>query len=451
MVPSLPVEQATRLRLPQNAIQTPTVFAAAGAVLLTATFIGARSPVRGLAAFAALLIVGLALLKVEVALHLLIAAAPLEAAFQLSEDQLRSPSKLTGALTTVSFILWLLTTKEQVSFDRAHGILLLLLGIAMMSTLQARSLADGLSVTARYTGFLLLFIVVSQVASRPAVRTRVLWVLSLSCAASSLIGLQRYFSGEAVAASLPFNNQNDFAYILATTLPLTLWLLRSAPGRRGLVAALAAVLAVGAVLAFSRGALLGLAAAFVWHLVTQRRHRLAAVVATVLMAVAVFAVVQLDPVRFDTSLELKSRVADQNVSSRLVLWQAASELAVDHPILGIGPGNFRTYFYEATDIPLGFENLIVVHNAYLDVATELGFPAMVLFVLFLVITFRRVSAMVAEGRGPPGYAAAVQSALVVGLVGALTLSEQFFPPLWVLSGLVAALWRSPSPDASALT
>ncbi|MEJ7765880.1 MAG: aldehyde dehydrogenase family protein [Acidimicrobiales bacterium] len=48
---------------------------------------------------------------------------------------------------------------------------------------------------------------------------------------------------------------------------------------------------------------------------------------------------------------------------------------------------------------------------------------------------------------PPGYTSALQASLVVALVGALTLSEQFFSPIWVLSGLVAALWRASGHEA----
>lgn len=439
------MSQAMRARLP-TAVSPAWVLAPVGvAVVAGATFIGARHPLSALVVVTGAAIVGLALARVEVALHLLIATAPLEAAFRVSENALLSPSKLAGALTLSSFVLWLLATRSRLAVDRVHGILVLLLGIAMVSTLQARSVADGLNVTVRYAGFVLLFLVVSQVATDPAVLTRVAWVLALSCAASAVIGLQRYFSGEAYSASLPFNNQNDFAYILATSLPLALWLLRS-PGRRPLVLALVTVISAGAALAFSRGALLGLGAALAWYLATQRRHRRVAVAAALLTVLGAVAVVRLDPARFDSSVEVKNRVADKNVESRLVLWRAAAGLAASHPFLGIGPGNFTGYFYEATDIPLGVENLLVVHNAYLDVATELGFPAMVLFVLYLLITFQRVSTLVKEGRGPPGYASAVQTALVVAIVGALTLSEQYFAPLWVLGGLVAALWRSSLPS-----
>jgi hypothetical protein len=39
-------------------------------------------------------------------------------------------------------------------------------------------------------------------------------------------------------------------------------------------------------------------------------------------------------------------------------------------------------------------------------------------------------------------AVAVRAALVVALVGAVTLSEQYFAPMWILSGLATALWCS---------
>ena len=110
-------------------------------------------------------------------------------------------------------------------------------------------------------------------------------------------------------------------------------------------------------------------------------------------------------------------------------------------MLGVGPGNFQYYFLKATDSPEGTVRLRVVHNAYLDIAAELGPTAMVLFLLYLGLVFMRLTGARRLGLGPPGFAAALRVSLVIAAVSALTLSEQYFAPFWLIGGLAAALWQ----------
>jgi hypothetical protein len=82
-----------------------------------------------------------------------------------------------------------------------------------------------------------------------------------------------------------------------------------------------------------------------------------------------------------------------------------------------------------------------VHDAYLDIAAELGPTAMVLFLVYLGLTFARLTEARRIGLGPPGFAAALRVSLVVASVSALTLSEQYFAPFWLIGGLAAAMWQ----------
>lgn len=426
---SIPVSRVGTLSV---AVTVPVL---AGIILLAA-----YGPLVAAAGVVVLGVLVLTFLYVEVPLHLLIATVPLEAAFSFGDSPFLSASKLAGALCFISFMFWWVVTGVRVSLDRTHALLFCLLGLAMLSTLQARSVSQGAEITFRYAGFVALYLVLSQLAGDRRVLTRAVWVLSLASAASAVIGLARYFGGADYTASLPYNNQNDFAYVLATTLPLAFWLLGSKWIQRAAVAVMIGVMAAAVVLSFSRGAMLGLAAGLAWHIATQPR-RLRLLAASIIAAVILLSFVQLNQRRFDESLLVKNRVAQENVDTRFLLWGAATRLTADNPLLGVGPGNFSLYFYESTDSPLGVENLRVVHNAYLDIAAELGLPALALFVAYLAIIFKRASRAVRLKVGPPGHAAAVRIALVVAIVASLTLSEQYYGPLWILGALATAVYR----------
>jgi putative inorganic carbon (hco3(-)) transporter len=160
------------------------------------------------------------------------------------------------------------------------------------------------------------------------------------------------------------------------------------------------------------------------------------------MAALVLAVVvHVEQDRVETGLRAKEKVASQNVASRLEAWQAAAELAAERPLLGVGPGNYQFHYLETTDRPPGTPTLRVVHNAYLDIASELGVLAMVFFIGYVVTMLARLATAVRHRLGPPGFASAARTALIIGAFAAITLSEQYFAPFWLLGGLATAMWH----------
>jgi O-antigen ligase len=377
---------------------------------------------------------------------LFVATIPLETVFPAGGGVL-TVTKAAGLFSFLCFILHCLVTRRVLRFDQTHALVFLLFVLGLLSSLQARAIEEGLVTTLRYASFGLLFFVLSQLAGDRGLQRRLIWVLSLSAATSAVLGLRNYLSGETFLATLPHSNPNDFAFVLATTLPLTLWLFAGTSWPlRAVVVAMAGVMTAAVALSLSRGAFVSVAAMGFIVLFSLRRRALVALGVILVAAVATLAVVRADPQRFETTLGLKEKVAQYNVSSRLGAWDAAAELTADHPLLGIGPGNFQHYYYEATGRPPGTENLFRVHNAYLDVATELGIPALLIFGAFLIIVYRRARTCEREGIGPPGLAYAIRLSLVAALAGAVFLSEQYEAPIWVAGALATALWlERPAP------
>ena len=67
-------------------------------------------------------------------------------------------------------------------------------------------------------------------------------------------------------------NQNDFAFVLATSLPLMFVLLTGPKLLRPLVLGAIGLVSAGILLSLSRGALVGLAAGFLLFVITDRRR-----------------------------------------------------------------------------------------------------------------------------------------------------------------------------------
>lgn len=395
---------------------------AAGSVAAVVVMFAATRPVVGLLAL--------------VAVGILESSMPEPFGTQLT------PVKLAGLLCFGTFFLEALVTGRKLRLDRSHAVLGLLLALALVSTLAARSPGDALSTTLRYASFVGLYVVATQFDD-DAVPRRIAWVSSLAATVAAVLAIRNFLDGTTALAAPRYGDSNDLAFLLVTTLPLTAWLLRgSRAWARLAVVAMAAVLTTATVLSLSRGALVALGVGVLWHALTERRHLPALILAGIVSLAVAFAAAGVAERQLATALEQKERIATENVETRLDAWQAAAELAVDHPVLGVGPGNFGFYYFEKTGRPPGTFGLRVVHDAYLDVAAELGLTGLLLFLAFLAIVFRRASVAVVEHRGPPGLAASVRTALVIAMVASLTLSEQYYPPFWVLGALATIVWVS---------
>jgi O-antigen ligase len=412
-----------------------------GAIAVPLAIGAATRPGLVLGGLVALVVIGVCLARVDIALLLLIAAAPLEALFPGGTSGGLSVTKVVGALCFLSFALSAVATGRRLWFGVPHGLVFGLLGIALLSTLAAQSTSDALATTTRYASFVALFFVVSQFVGDHVLQTRIAWVLSAASTVAGAVASWNFLSGRTLSARLPYGDPNDVAFLLATTLPLTFWLLREPGRRRALAVLMLGVISVSTLLTLSRGALVGLGAAVLWLALTERRFLKPLLAGALLAAVILGLVVHVKQNRIETGLRAKEKVAGANVSSRLEAFGAAARLSVEHPIVGVGPGNFQYHFLEATDSPPGAERLVVVHDAYLDIAAELGPTAMVLFLAYLGVVFFQLSGARRLGLGPPGYAAALRISLVVGSFSALTLSEQYFAPFWLIGGLAAALWQ----------
>lgn len=421
-------------------------------VLIAIGVVGAilAGPLALLAAFNPLYALGLAVgvaaltlcvLRVDFAVLLLAATAPLESSVAISSNETITITKVAGLVCFASFALFAIVARHKITLDRSHAIVFLLLGIALASTVLAEDIPSAVATTVRYAAFVSMFVVVSQLLGDRTLQRRLAWTLSLASTLAAIQAIYNFLGAQETLVARPtYGDPNDLAFVLATTLPFTFWLLGDRLSLR--LVALAMIGTIGAciVLTFSRGALVGLAAAGLWHFFTERRHAPILLTGLLIAAAGAATLIQSSPDRFQVGLEAKQKVAETNVETRLEAWGAATRLAGEHPLLGVGPGNFEMRYSQLAETVDPTDVSSVVHNAYLDIAAELGFIALFLFLAYLLESFGRLTAAVRREYGAPGYAAAVRTALVVAAVSALFLSEQYYAPFWLLGAIATGLW-----------
>jgi O-antigen ligase len=412
--------------------------------LATAAAVLVVGAVRAPAMVALLVLAGavvlVALARTDLAIVLVVATAPIEGAFSSTGTTGLSVTKLTGGLCIASFALSLIRQRRVLMFERGQAIVLGILALAMVSTLQAHDTAAAMTTTTRYASFALIYVIVTQYGHDSVLQRRIAWTLVVSCSVAAYLGLQEYLSKKEDLATLPYVNQNDFAFVLATSLPLMFVVLDGPKLLRPFVLGAIGLVSAAILLSLSRGALVGLAAGFVVFVLTDRRRWQLTLAAGAMATIGTLLVIHSNPQRFQQAVTLKQHIAHENVTTRFEAWGAAGRLMADHPLLGVGPGNFQFYFNKLTGQPIGGLTLTVAHNALLDVGAELGVVAMCLLALYLLLAFVRLTGSLHRGYGDRGFVSALRISLVIAAVSSMFLSEQYFLPFWLIGGLAAAIW-----------
>jgi O-antigen ligase len=201
----------------------------------------------------------------------------------------------------------------------------------------------------------------------------------------------------------------------------------------GLVCACAA--AVAMVLTQSRGGLLALAGILliaVWFLVPRLTARIK------LIAGGLLACVLLLPPLLNHFERLQG-LDDPEATSRVYVWAVAAKFFLEHPLLGVGYGDFR--FLSPEFVPGAVVGTLDAHNLYLQLLAETGVVGFLCF--FVLLVFLISLALKSIGRQDRlsrivafGVLGAIAGTLIHGMVDFLfRVSPQFGALFWIILGL----------------
>lgn len=191
----------------------------------------------------------------------------------------------------------------------------------------------------------------------------------------------------------PIGEQNRYAQIMLMLVPLGLMIGWAEPRRRLRAFAFGAAFLslMGAVLTFSRGAIVGFAIVIV-VMAILRYIRVGQLLAIVLAGVIVVAAVPQLSARLSTlegvlgvTSDDAASAADNSLQSRATENIAAALVYLDHPVIGVGPSQFSAY-YRAYAAEVGVSVRAAdreAHNLYLGIAAELGTIGLAAFLLLV--------------------------------------------------------------------
>jgi O-antigen ligase len=193
----------------------------------------------------------------------------------------------------------------------------------------------------------------------------------------------------SLAASGSIGNSNDLAAQLLLVLPFVLYFML---GRRRSFVIRIAVL--GLLLdglwiilgTASRGALIGLAAAFLCILLhVSMPKKIALVAAGVVITLAALTLLPASTrIRLGSVFGSKEAEAADSSASREYLFRMSVKFTFQHPVFGVGPDQFGIFEGKTSRAQGLHGNWHATHNTYTQVSSECGIPAFIFFVAGLV-------------------------------------------------------------------
>lgn len=398
------------------------------------------------------------------------------------------PGSAAGAvpfLLLVAVAVQLLVYRRRIVIDRTFGLMTAFLVVLLLSSFAAVGQVVAIERITIYLGegLLIYFLVRNAIRTLPQLRAALFTVLA---AGSLLAGIavtqnvtdnyENEFIGlsprslehlEGLPASAreevsledrargPVDDPNRFAQILLMVLPLAVIFGMNAGRKRGAVLAwgCAGLLMAGVLLTYSRGALLTVVVMMVAAapLGLIRPGRLVGVLAVsaVLTLVAVPGLAD----RVATMAGVAGLFGPSTVEpdgptrGRTTQMLAALAAYMDHPVLGVGPGQYFAYHsVEYQSIPeIAFRDLPDprrAHNLYLEIAADTGTTGLVVFMaipLLLLLDLRRHRRFFFPHRPELARLAAGFSLALLAYLGTgMFLHLAFERYYWLLVALTAA-------------
>jgi probable O-glycosylation ligase (exosortase A-associated) len=233
-------------------------------------------------------------------------------------------------------------------------------------------------------------------------------------------------------------DNNGAGLMLAMGIPLCYFCWEFVKRRFRWVFPIFAILLIhGVLMTYSRGAMVSTLAALPLIAWRSRKKR-DVLIATAALVIVVPALAG-EEIR-DRFFTVEKYEEDGSAQARFESWESASKIALDYPVMGVGPRNSTALMPSYGSLDTGR----VVHSLYLQLAADSGFVGVGLY-LAMVIRFliaTRNTRRICRGRDDEparlarSLAAGLEASMVLFLVGAVFLSLEAFelPFLVMLMG-----------------
>lgn len=286
--------------------------------------------------------------------------------------------------------------------------------------------------------YLLILSIVDSVAKFRKVIHGFIAVHAYMAARGVLSALRNPGDREAVGAAFFLGDSNDFAMVLTMLLPFTYFLLtahRTLLAKAILVAS-GAMFVLATIFTHSRGGSIALSAVLTYCVLSSRRKAMAMTLTAVLLLLVAVAAPASYWDRIRTIWEPNPEETSAQI--RLEAWRAGIQMALDHPLFGVGAANFgyvKGMIYRKEGTPGENWNWVGPHSIYFGTLAEQGFLGLILLLAMIGNAFlasRRAQTLLPQDWDP--FLAATCNALAGSLlafaVAGIFVGNTYHPVPW---------------------
>jgi len=339
------------------------------------------------------------------ALVLLLLCLPLG---RLTFAEVLSPATVLAAVVLAVWLWRVLSGSEKIEFSHMQLPLAVFLLWGIAGIYGALDVGTAIKVLSIFVMGASVYLVTSQTIRSPEEAHGIMWAAAVTVGITVLYTVVAGFGGSLSYVEIDeggeaytrfagiFGHPNALGGFLALAIPPmvalaaseTVWWKRLS-GYLLIIGAMA-----GLVLTYSRGAWLGTGVGLLILLPVLKRGFWLILGAVLLGPVLVGMVTSSDAVlaRLES---IAAAGSDPALMNRLEIWGMAFRLVAEHPLLGVGLGNFQAAYGKlmVPDLPLLTYPLELpehAHNLFLNLAVEVGLVGVSAFAWLLAVAFLRV-------------------------------------------------------------
>jgi len=262
-------------------------------------------------------------------------------------------------------------------------------------------------------------------------------IFILSSVISSIYALYVYFTGLNGRARTLFTGENGLGTVMILSIIWILAYFVHTSGRQKLLAGMSLIItSLASLFSFSRGAWLGTMGGLLLYGLCQKRARLKVVILILIMSVLLFG--------YPPLFHRLSSIIDLSYSSnqeRIYIWESTWRMIKDHPVIGMGMGNYVS-FYKWYIMPGSkITNASFAHNIFLQIWAECGIGALFAFAGIIIFTLLKGISLV---KSPDSSFKTIGLASLAAFVGILIHSQvdctiysmHIGPIFWLLAGII---------------
>ncbi|QGU94997.1 hypothetical protein GOM49_07755 [Clostridium bovifaecis] len=290
-------------------------------------------------------------------------------------------------------------------FTSYWSIAMVLLAVIMgISTAYAADKMLSISETIRFTLYIIIYFIIKYEVNSKKVIDNMLKLYISACVMVSAFGILQYFTkigldkkfiyyGKGLSVDFritsTMDNPNSLgAFLALTVFPLiALTIYEEARIKKLLYAGSTLIILSNIILSMSRNTWLGILIGLVLIVIMYNWKG-------IILLILGGGISLIIP-------QVRHRIKDFSSileDPRIKMWKIAVKMIKDHPVLGVGNGNYTVlygdYIKKYPQLKYGIYTEFPSHNSYLKIQSELGIPGISVFILMLLSILIRIKEMI---------------------------------------------------------